>query len=121
LSIDNFYNNKAQSSGKTSFCKICSKLYHRKYRKNKRREYTNYNIKSKYGMTIEEYDVLLKEQNNKCYICEKENKSKKRLAIDHCHKTGRIRGLLCLQCNTALGKLEPFMNKILNYIRYENE
>lgn len=56
-----------------------------------------------YGITLEEYDVLLSSQNGVCAICKRSEPSKKRLAIDHCHATGDVRGLLCQNCNRALG------------------
>ena len=53
------------------------------------------------GWTPEEYDAAMKEQGGVCFICKKEDF--KKLAADHCHKTGRRRSLLCTRCNTALG------------------
>ena len=54
-----------------------------------------------HGMTRDEYDLLLEQQDGCCAICQK----RKTLHIDHCHTTGEVRGLLCIGCNTALGKL----------------
>ncbi len=66
----------------------------------------------KYGLTIEQYNTLDQRQKHLCAICGKPEKDKfwrtkkiMRLAVDHCHLTGRIRGLLCHQCNTGIGKL----------------
>lgn len=62
----------------------------------------NFIIKlSKLGITLEEYNNLVKIQNGKCAICLKSEKNKK-LAIDHDHKTGKIRGLLCFRCNFGM-------------------
>ena len=67
----------------------------------------------KYGMTLAQYESMLKEQDGKCAICEQPETSVdgktgtlKNLAVDHCHNTGKVRGLLCSRCNTTLGKLE---------------
>lgn len=49
------------------------------------------------------FKQMLAYQGGKCAICEEKCVTNKELAIDHCHKTGRIRGLLCMRCNTALG------------------
>jgi|SRR5713101_6660310 len=54
-----------------------------------------------YGMTVADYNTLLAMQNAVCAICKK--KSDRTLGVDHCHKCGKIRGLLCLKCNTGLG------------------
>jgi hypothetical protein len=59
-------------------------------------------LRTEYGLTLEEYDILLKSQNNVCAICGKESK-KKAMCVDHDHVTGKIRGLLCDLCNTGLG------------------
>ena len=76
-------------------------------------------LKHRYGITIEEYDKMLISQNNGCAICGKEtayNSGEKRLHVDHCHITGKVRGLLCSQCNTTLGHLESL--GIKNFIEY---
>ena len=52
-----------------------------------------------YGITLEEYEQMIQSQNSCCKICERSEK----LFIDHCHTTGAVRGLLCNQCNVALG------------------
>lgn len=56
-----------------------------------------------YGISILEYENILKRQNGICKICGHVCKTGRNLAVDHDHKTGRIRGLLCNKCNTGLG------------------
>src|SRR5208337_1018801 len=57
-----------------------------------------------YNITIEEYDKILDFQKGRCFICEKKPaEGRMRLAVDHCHKSGLIRGLLCWHCNRAIG------------------
>jgi len=60
-----------------------------------------YHINYTYNLSLEDYNNFLKNQNNKCKICNKEDN----LVVDHCHKTGIVRGLLCQQCNKGLGML----------------
>jgi hypothetical protein len=80
-----------------------------------------------YGLTIGEVEALLKKSNNKCYICQSEGFSMKEchrsvLVVDHNHKTGAIRGMLCHNCNRALGLLqdsEEILEKALKYIQQE--
>lgn len=78
-----------------------------------RRGLKNYNI------TEEEYNAMLKEQNGVCAICGKEDVRGKRLSIDHDHKTGKVRGLLCGNCNLGLGALGDeviIIEKSLKYL-----
>lgn len=60
-------------------------------------------IKARYGVTADRYDQMMQEQGGVCAICEMPNTNGRRLAIDHDHKTGVIRGLLCGTCNTSIG------------------
>ena len=81
----------------------------REYRKIKPRSYLTRKkewLKSLYGMTLEEYDNMFNKQNGVCAICFQPCKSKKGLAVDHNHKTGKVRGLLCANCNGAIGMLQ---------------
>lgn len=55
------------------------------------------------NITFEEYEQRLKLQDNKCAICKHVCKSGKQLAVDHCHDTGKTRGLLCSKCNVGIG------------------
>lgn len=80
-------------------------------KENKRRD-RHYKIK--YGISLEEYNIMLELRNSKCEICNKE----KKLYVDHCHKTGKIRGLLCSSCNTAIGLLEDDIERLTNSINY---
>ena len=59
-------------------------------------------IKKAYSISLEEYDKIFKSQGGLCAICYDSEKGK-RLAVDHCHSTGKIRGLLCQTCNRGLG------------------
>lgn len=62
--------------------------------------------KKRYDMTLRDYEKLLKKQNNKCAICgstEIGDKSRMFFSVDHDHKTGKVRGLLCVHCNHGLG------------------
>ena len=78
-----------------------------------------HHLKHTYGLTLSEYDIMLKYQNNVCAICGGVDKSGRRLSIDHDHKTGQLRGLLCTACNTRLSVLEnrPFKRKAIKYLK----
>ena len=76
----------------------------------KAREYERRRACAKYGITVEKFDELLVEQNNSCAICEKPfgdfYEGYAGPKIDHCHKTQKVRGLLCNRCNRAIGLFE---------------
>ncbi len=101
-------------------CTICVtewRAYKRAYyHKNKHRS-RKYELRVKYGITPEEYDRRFKVQKGKCAICKRRKLLKKRLDIDHDHKTGLVRGLLCRRCNGALGWFEMRQAEILGYLR----
>lgn len=62
-----------------------------------------YHLLRKYGITEEQYNALLKKQDGHCALCPRTvEKSGKKLSVDHNHKTGEIRGLLCYRCNKFL-------------------
>jgi uncharacterized protein YfaQ (DUF2300 family) len=82
------------------------------------------NYKKSYGTTIKDYDEMLKKQKGKCSIClstETKNKNYSYFAVDHCHKTGKVRGLLCDKCNTALGSFQDSPEILLRAIEYLKE
>ena len=68
-----------------------------------RRSKHNTHLKQAYGITIEDYDTILESQNGKCAICHG-GTSKRHFAVDHNHRNGNVRGLLCARCNTALAR-----------------
>lgn len=62
-------------------------------------------LKRQYGISLKQYKAMLKRQKERCAICGKHQKDEKRnLAVDHDHKTGVVRGLLCIYCNSKLLK-----------------
>ena len=88
----------------------------------------NHKFKTNYGLTLEEYNVLFEIQQGVCAICEKpetahdERVNKPRfLSVDHNHRTGKIRGLLCGKCNTALGSLKENTDTMSKMILYVNK
>ena len=64
-------------------------------------------LKKRYGITPEQYDEIFKRQGGVCAIClAPPGDQGNRLAVDHCHSTGTVRGLLCFKCNTFLGRID---------------
>ena len=84
----------------------------------------NLHLKNTFGITLEQYNKLLEEHNGVCAICKTKEFIKdsignvRRLAVDHNHKTGKIRGLLCFNCNQMLGKAKDNKQILINAIEY---
>lgn len=76
----------------------------------------NRNLLTRYGISSEEFDQMLKDQEGKCAICEKTDA--KRYVVDHCHDNGHIRGILCATCNKALGKFNDNVEGLQRAIDY---
>lgn len=79
----------------------------------------DYYLKKKYGISLEQYDAMMEGQNYQCAICgdELEDYSYK-THLDHCHETGRIRGILCRGCNTGIGMLRDNVDILKSAIKY---
>lgn len=101
-----FAKNRAKKDGLQERCTPCRKEHHSTPERQRavRDKHFQYN----YGITLEERDKMAKAQKNKCKICNK----KRPLVVDHCHATGRIRGLLCQNCNRGIGLLGDSLENI---------
>lgn len=73
-----------------------------------------YNIKLRYGLTEEEYKSMLHSSNGKCEIC----LSSTKLYVDHHHKSGKVRGLLCQKCNSGIAFFRESYHVLVSAIRY---
>ena len=71
-----------------------------------------------YGIDLEKYDEMLVKQNGCCAICGKTNNNGDRFCVDHSHKTGKIRSLLCYTCNSILGLVHEDIDRLYKYIDY---
>ena len=119
-----FYTDKYQKSGLTCWCKECHRKSSASYRKNNpnksKERIREWWLQTQYGLSPEEYDYLWDEQEGKCAICRGKCKTGRALAVDHCHKTGRVRGLLCKNCNSGIGFLcdtYTGVERALNYLK----
>ena len=105
--------------GKQGRCKDCWKAsYTRAWSEQYARTQRGRHLKRKYGLTEEQYEVMVQEQRGECYIC---HESPERLYVDHCHATGRTRKLLCNRCNAALGMVREDPEILGGMIRYIEE
>jgi hypothetical protein len=129
--LDQFSNHTRQKDGKRSRCKVCESIDQKEAKLKRlaedyegtRSKERAHNLKRMFGMSLEAYDEKLKAQDGVCAICEGLCKSGKRLAVDHNHTTGKIRDLLCGNCNGGLGKFlesPELLLKAADYIRKHN-
>lgn len=132
-----FSKDKGKYDGLCWHCKVCRKKYRQQphvrsqtsiYNKAERKkdpEKTKerdrkYTLSRYWGMTPEEFEKLLNDPGRKCKICKRPERSseKKPLVIDHCHTSGRIRGLLCDDCNRGIGLLKDSPDILQNALDY---
>jgi hypothetical protein len=108
-------------------CKACQKEYEREYRE--RTGYSRnweHHLKSKYGITGQDYHDMAAAQNHVCAVCNRPetityaNKTR-RLAVDHDHRTGKVRGLLCAKCNVMLGYARENSDYLASAMMYLRE
>jgi len=103
--VTEFWKNSKRKDGLKVDCKDCAQAYNAAYHaKNKASiglRHRKRQLKDKFGLTLEQYDDILKLQGNSCALCGNLCQTGKSLAVDHDHNTGKVRGLLCAECNTT--------------------
>ncbi len=113
-------------------CKKCVNIRQRKhYQKPDRKKIHKKQqriqcLRKRYGLTLEQYDLMFAEQSGKCFICDEIETQQlygvvRRLAVDHNHKTNKVRKLLCHRCNRTLGSADDNINLLSEMIKYLKE
>jgi hypothetical protein len=139
--LELFHNDSRNKDGKQNKCRVCTNEQRSQHRKQNAEQHKqaveawkkadpekyyrmlrNSKLK-KYGLTIQEYDGLFKSQKGVCKICGEtetkgKGKHKETLAVDHCHTTGKVRGLLCSSCNRGLGFFQDKIDNLKKAIEY---
>ena len=92
----------------------------------RQKSYYKKDIFNKYGITIDDYNAMLAQQNGKCKVCGSDNSVGNRrmtmpLCIDHCHITGKVRGLLCSKCNMGIGNFDDSVERLEAAVSYLNQ
>jgi len=118
LNEDDFYKHNRN-------CKKCHlenmKNYHSKNKDKVDLGKRKRSLFKKYGVSLEQYDDMLHHQNGECAICKSKDvgrKGAKYFNVDHCHSTGKVRGLLCHNCNIILGKIKDSKEWLSVAIKY---
>lgn len=121
-------NKAVKKAGENGICTICLKAKPKKGRRicgvcvERKRLKGDDKIKKvckKHGISFDDYKQMKADQNNLCAICGNPPDGRwGRLNIDHCHKTGKVRGLLCVNCNLGIGNLQDCITNLLRAIKY---
>lgn len=110
---------KIKNKTKEAVCKKCSGERAKEWRDSNKHQIRNTAYKKKFGISLDEYEEKLEAQNYCCAICgEHESSFKLRFAVDHDHKTGKVRDLLCGQCNVAVGMVKENTDILTSMISY---
>lgn len=128
-SLEDFYRVSRDSAKRNSMCKKCSYIKSLAWRRNNKDKIATYSLKRQpnwhraytlagYGLTLQEYELWREKQQGVCAICKLPCATGKSLSVDHDHHTGKVRGLLCMMCNTAIGKLGDSVELLKNAIEY---
>lgn len=139
-STDDFYKQSRNPDGLRHDCKLCAnkavtasngknplpqKEAQKRYDKRNPAVVKNIRLKHYYGIDLDAYNALAKAQNYCYYICKKPQISLSvALSVDHCHKTGKVRGLLCNSCNNGLGRFKDnivFLEEAIKYLKAHSE
>ena len=114
----------SQKNPTNTVCGICKRERDRKWRKSNPIKSNTYNrskhLKANYGITIKEYEDILKNQGGRCVICGEKPNGKRRAPVDHDHEINKVRGILCQECNTGIGLFKENISNFENAIRYLN-
>lgn len=106
-----FYIHK-HNKGFRSYCIECTKNNNMTKGREKQ-------LRRRYGINIDQYNQILEKQNHSCAICKKHaNTFNNNFHVDHCHKTAIVRGLLCYNCNMAIGRFQDSIEYLKNAIVY---
>jgi hypothetical protein len=131
--LTSFHKNNFGKDGRYSHCINCKKIYkakfykenkveaknrYKKYYENNKETIEDSRLKRKYNITLNDKNTLLLKQNNKCVICKLELDNNIKTHIDHCHKTNKVRGILCVNCNLGLGNFKDKEEYLYNAIEY---
>ena len=118
---DNEFRLRKERKQSHVICRSCENKnnldrHHKKYKSSERRKKAirKYGLKKYYGLTEEDYITLANKQEQCCAICKEETK----LFVDHDHKTGNVRGLLCQGCNSGLGFFKDDRERIRRSLKY---
>lgn len=124
--LSEFWKDSSKSDGKSSRCRTCKSKIYNSYRKSRGYDKKRYwknpmkererHLTRKYGITLNDYNAMFDAQDGRCAICRRSQK--RALDVDHCHASGRVRGLLCTNCNRLIGHAGDSEDRLASAIAY---
>lgn len=127
--LSDFYKDKRKKDGHHSWCKECfckrTNAYKKRNQSKIKKANKDLHLRTTFGIDLDQYKDMLDDQKGVCAICGNPETSTFRgklrhLGVDHCHSTGKVRGLLCNDCNVALGWFKDDTKRLRQAIRYLN-
>jgi hypothetical protein len=117
---DEFHRNKSERDGLSARCKTCVAADRKDHPERYRRYKHDTHLRNSYGVEPETYRAMLHAAGGQCQICGANSPGggKRNFCVDHCHRTGVVRGLLCNRCNRAVGLLKDDAQVLANAITY---
>lgn len=112
--LDEYHRNKRNKNGRNTYCKPCHLRRTREFIKRKYGNTRHYHLKQRFGIGADEVDQMIKDQGGICPICQK----RPAVHVDHDHKTGKVRAILCEMCNGGLGQFRDNPETIRRAIAY---
>jgi Recombination endonuclease VII len=112
--LEEFPRNRNGRHGRGTYCKPCHNARNRETVRRRHGGYRHYRLKQKYGIGAAEVDALISAQGGLCALCEVRPATQ----VDHDHKTGKVRAILCLHCNAGMGAFKDDPDIIESAIKY---
>lgn len=115
--VENFWRHSQRPDGRHGQCQTCMRKRDRSRDRNTPEQNRARQLKSRYGLTPTAWEAMAAGQGYRCALCRRQTK----LVVDHDHETGKVRGLLCRACNTALGALGDSLPGLARALSYVND
>ena len=117
--VKDFYIRNVEKGTRRAVCKKCLNSNQYNYLRRNCKNRRNWCLKHFYGVDLNWYNETFEEQEGRCAACYKhQSELEKALAVDHCHQSKKVRGLLCSNCNSALGMSHDSIKTLLNLVKY---
>ncbi len=116
---DRFFPDKRMKDGLVTNCRSCRNKAATEWQRRNPQAKRNTHLKAKFGISLDQFNSLLASQNYRCALCmTPEPRGRGTFHVDHCHDTGKVRGLLCHNCNTGIGKLGDNVESLRRAVDY---